>query len=64
MGSGGRLSHPSSKFHSRPNRNRIRIGAPEMIYGPNAQRQIIFYAGLGLIVGVIVVIALKGLGIA
>ena len=36
----------------------------EMIYGPNAQRQIIFYAGLGLLVGIIVVIVLKGLGIA
>ena len=48
----------------RPNRNRIHIGALEMIYGPNAQRQIIFYAGLGVIVGIIVVIALKGLGIA
>ncbi len=36
----------------------------EMIYGPNAERQIIFYAGLGLIAGIIVVIVLKGLGIA
>ena len=40
------------------------MGALEMIYGPNAQRQIIFYGGLGLIVGIIVVIVLKGLGIA
>lgn len=35
-----------------------------MIYSPNAQRQIIFYAGLGVIVGVIVVIVLKGFGVA
>ncbi len=35
-----------------------------MIYSPNAQRQIVFYAGLGIIVGVIVVIMLKGFGIA
>jgi len=34
------------------------------VYGPNAQRQIIFYSGLGVIVGVIVIIVLKGLGIA
>ncbi|KKM27743.1 hypothetical protein LCGC14_1571670 [marine sediment metagenome] len=33
------------------------------VYGPNAQRQIIFYSGLGFIVGVIIVIILKGLGI-
>ncbi len=32
-----------------------------MIYSPNAQRQIIFYAGLGVIVGIIVVVVLKGL---
>ena len=36
----------------------------EMIYGPNAERQIIFYGGLGVIAGIIVVIVLKGLGIA
>ena len=35
-----------------------------MIYSPNAQRQIVFYAGLGVIAGIIVVIVLKGLGIA
>ncbi len=34
------------------------------VYGTNAQRQIIFYSGLGAIVGIIVVIILKGLGIA
>lgn len=34
------------------------------IYGPNAQREIVFYTGLGFIVGTIIVIILKGLGIA
>lgn len=34
-----------------------------MTYGPNAQRQIIFYTGLGFMIGMIVVIVLKGLGI-